>query len=582
MANYPGSLPSFTNPSSTDNLDDPSHSTQHININDEVLAIATELGTDPAGAYDTVADRLDAMGSGGGAPTDAKYYVSEANGDLSAEIVLTGLSTLNGLAKGDGAGAFSAITDNSSNWDTAYSHSQDNTQAHTDYLLNNDDDTTSGTITAAGFTTAGNVDCNEIYNTGADLKIQPDVGGDVVLFGDTDVGNGDNGKSLYIYRKAEEGDQYLRQYLDDAGTIRFVGTDDIYFMQNDTIPIVLGYGEVYLNPYADGDVTCFGSTDVGDDEDGKSLYVYRKAEEGDDYMRIYVNQWREAGLYSNQAISLNSGNYVTVGTDIYFFDGNPGNKVFRQHGYLTAPDDDKYIQWQINDTTDNFELTRETADIGYFDIQMPVKIDQIIIGHDANVYLDMSADGNADLVADTNIDLNSPTITFANATKPQKSIYLAAGGATLPTADYAELQDFAGTNFTYRVLAFDKDSDEKCYWTFPIPDNFTGSTVTFTYYWTTDDGGAGETVRWAVDTGGYANDEAWKTGALGGTLQTTDDTWIANGDLHVVTSAAMTCDWTAGDMGVVYLYRDVSGDDLGADVYLIGVKIEYSIGTLGE
>ena len=41
-----------------------------------------------------------------------------------------------------------AITANSS-------HSADNTQAHSDYLLNNASDTTSGTITAAGFTTTG-------------------------------------------------------------------------------------------------------------------------------------------------------------------------------------------------------------------------------------------------------------------------------------------------------------------------------------------------------------------------------------------------------------------------------------------
>ena len=41
-----------------------------------------------------------------------------------------------------------AITTNSS-------HSADNTQAHSDYLLNNASDTTSGTITAAGFTTTG-------------------------------------------------------------------------------------------------------------------------------------------------------------------------------------------------------------------------------------------------------------------------------------------------------------------------------------------------------------------------------------------------------------------------------------------
>ena len=42
----------------------------------------------------------------------------------------------------------------------AYNHSQDNTQAHTDYLLNNESDSTTGTITAAGFKTAGGISGN--------------------------------------------------------------------------------------------------------------------------------------------------------------------------------------------------------------------------------------------------------------------------------------------------------------------------------------------------------------------------------------------------------------------------------------
>ncbi len=44
-----------------------------------------------------------------------------------------------GLMKTDGAGTYSIITDSSTNWDTAYTHSQDNTQAHSDYLLNTGD-----------------------------------------------------------------------------------------------------------------------------------------------------------------------------------------------------------------------------------------------------------------------------------------------------------------------------------------------------------------------------------------------------------------------------------------------------------
>ena len=42
--NFPGSLDSFTNPSSSSTLDSPSHAAQHANINDAVEAVQTKLG----------------------------------------------------------------------------------------------------------------------------------------------------------------------------------------------------------------------------------------------------------------------------------------------------------------------------------------------------------------------------------------------------------------------------------------------------------------------------------------------------------------------------------------------------------
>lgn len=45
MANFPGSLPSFSNPAGTDYLNSPAHATQHANNNDETVAIATKIGT---------------------------------------------------------------------------------------------------------------------------------------------------------------------------------------------------------------------------------------------------------------------------------------------------------------------------------------------------------------------------------------------------------------------------------------------------------------------------------------------------------------------------------------------------------
>lgn len=60
--NYPTTLDTFTNPTSTDTLDSATvpHAAQHDNINDAVLAIETELGTLPKGSFSSVKARLTA------------------------------------------------------------------------------------------------------------------------------------------------------------------------------------------------------------------------------------------------------------------------------------------------------------------------------------------------------------------------------------------------------------------------------------------------------------------------------------------------------------------------------------------
>lgn len=60
------------------------------------------------------------------------------------------------------------------------------------------------------------LDVPEVSNTLGDLKIQPDVQGDVIMFGDTSVANNEAGKNLYIYRKAPEGNEYIRFFISDT------------------------------------------------------------------------------------------------------------------------------------------------------------------------------------------------------------------------------------------------------------------------------------------------------------------------------------------------------------------------------
>lgn len=61
MASYPDAIKSFTNPTSTDKMTSPSHSDQHSDANDEIIAIETELGVNPKGGSASVVARLDAL-----------------------------------------------------------------------------------------------------------------------------------------------------------------------------------------------------------------------------------------------------------------------------------------------------------------------------------------------------------------------------------------------------------------------------------------------------------------------------------------------------------------------------------------
>jgi hypothetical protein len=64
-SNFPNTLDSFANPLSTNNLDNPSHSGQHTNANDSIIAIETKLGigNSPAGSA-TSGQILTAQGGG--------------------------------------------------------------------------------------------------------------------------------------------------------------------------------------------------------------------------------------------------------------------------------------------------------------------------------------------------------------------------------------------------------------------------------------------------------------------------------------------------------------------------------------
>lgn len=99
-----------------------------------------------------VATAIDAVKLANGTVTNSELqYINSVTSDVQTQ--LNGKQAqLNGtgFVKASGT-SISYVTDNSTNWNAAYNHSVDNTQAHSDYLLNNTNDITSGTLTAVNF-----------------------------------------------------------------------------------------------------------------------------------------------------------------------------------------------------------------------------------------------------------------------------------------------------------------------------------------------------------------------------------------------------------------------------------------------
>lgn len=142
----------------------------------------------------------------------------------------------------------------------------------------------------------------------------------------------------------------------------------------------------------------------------------------------------------------------------------------------------------------------------------------------------------------------------------------------------------AGTNdIDYWALEFDTTTEERAFWNVQMPDNYNGGTVTAKFTWTNASGLATETVRWGIKAIAYTDSDAIDQAY--GTEVTVDDTWLAQGDVHVSTeSSAITIGGTpTGGCWVVFnVGRKVANDNLTGDARLLAVRIEYQTSTFSD
>lgn len=180
--------------------------------------------------------------------------------------------------------------------------------------------------------------------------------------------------------------------------------------------------------------------------------------------------------------------------------------------------------------------------------------------------------------ADPDLAVSTGNITVAGA-DPWRTISLPASAwEETTTAGCAAIATTeAGTNdIDYKTLDFDTGSDENAFCNWQMPDSWDAGVVQFRYIWTTASGGAAETVTFELSGISYADNDP--IDAAVGTAVEVADTWIADGDIHQSAwSGNVTLSGTpaAGEFVHFEIMRDVSEDDLGGDVRLMGVQIRY-------
>jgi hypothetical protein len=152
-------------------------------------------------------------------------------------------------------------------------------------------------------------------------------------------------------------------------------------------------------------------------------------------------------------------------------------------------------------------------------------------------------------------------------------------------ADCSKTFDSGAADNTIRVCGFDTAADEWAHFTISMPPRWNEGTITAQYVWTT--GGAstpGETVSIDISCVAVSDDDGLN-GALGTPINVDDTMLSADLDLMTsVVSAAVTCAGTpaANDTVIFGVMRDISDDNVAADMDLIGVRLFIQTDTAND
>lgn len=187
--------------------------------------------------------------------------------------------------------------------------------------------------------------------------------------------------------------------LKDGG-ITLPTTSEINFRDTD-ISMGSTLADGILDMSADGSIRMFyDNADVGDAVAGQSLYVYRRAAEGDDYARIYVAANKRTVLEASYRFemytdSVRIAQYTSTGTHYY----RNLNIVSDEYGVKLGEGYDAIIYY--NGT--NLIIDPKLVGTGYVNIQGALDVDETITTAANQAWNLGAASAQADFAGDTKI-----------------------------------------------------------------------------------------------------------------------------------------------------------------------------------
>lgn len=146
-------------------------------------------------------------------------------------------------------------------------------------------------------------------------------------------------------------------------------------------------GTLKLQPDVEGDVSLFEDTDIADNVDGKSLYLYRKSadERGDRYIQMYLSQWGTAVFKADANIQ-----FQTTGTNNYIYFRSDADMYFNVASgkpfYFRNNTSNQDIRMSFTGTTNSGEF-RWMEDEDYFQFY-----DDVLLQDNEKLFLGSAAD----------------------------------------------------------------------------------------------------------------------------------------------------------------------------------------------